>query len=78
MTLIRWNYSSIDWKCLRKDNLNLLQEFLKKPNSKYVENRGELLKDLRVNETDYLLGNKHSILNYLLTTLMVRISKIIR
>ena len=55
MSYSRWNYSTVDWKCLRKDNLNLLQEFLKKPNSKYVENRGELF-DVKLNETDFLLG----------------------
>ncbi len=55
----------MNWSCLRKDNLNLLNEFMLKnasvpgfENSRgaFVRNRGELL-DVDVNKVDYLLGN---------------------
>ena len=54
----------MNWDCLRKDNLNLIKDFLKKPEipefkgttAKVVENRGEL-NAINVDEVDYLLGN---------------------
>ena len=62
-----WDYTTVNWDCLRKDNLNLIDEFLKKPElpefkgtkAKVVENRGEL-NAINVDEVDYLLGNFYS------------------
>jgi hypothetical protein len=60
----RWGYSEEEWKdCIRKDNRNLVNEYLNKSKlpgfegarAKVVKNRGEL-NSTNIAETDYLLG----------------------
>lgn len=58
----------MNWDCLRKDNMNLLNDFMAKntsvpgfENSKgaFVRNRGEL-NEVDVSKVDYLLGKVSS------------------
>ena len=60
---IRLTSSDVNWSCLRKDNINLIEDFQNKTKDpefagkkvKVVENRGQL-NSVKPEEVDYLMG----------------------